>query len=226
MHDHRAALGQELLSAPTDVMRKYLEHFSSDAALFIDHLNVAARAWEAYSELAVRLEDERQELVWSAAYLLNGINAALISTRLLLAGYIVASGNQARHALESLAFGVLIAYPKTGAYAQWKKGHSLEYKALEYLSKKKNAELCGVNQKNVDELRAQAKWFDVFSHPSRAALASIWNPVEGGGWSVGSLFVEEHLPQYRQEMANRVSLAQLLLNAIAGTHAGNAPYKS
>jgi hypothetical protein len=63
----------------------------------------------------------------------------------------------------------------------WKRGNRLEYKALEYLSRSKNAKLCGVNGVAAQELKNQAKWFDDFSHPSKSALTSVWVPGVGGG---------------------------------------------
>jgi hypothetical protein len=92
-------LERELLQASTEVMLQYFEHFKGDAYEFIDELNLAILAWELYSELAVKHEADHEELVWSSTYFLNSINATLISTRLFLSGYIVASGNQARHAI-------------------------------------------------------------------------------------------------------------------------------
>lgn len=198
-------------------MRQYLAHFQKQADEFVGHVTHATNAWKQYSTVAVKREATQGELGWSAAYFLNAINAALISTRLFLSGFLVPSGNQARHSLESLAFGVLLPFPKTGTYREWKKGHAIEYKALEYLAR--NAEHCGVQKKNVEALIKQAKWFDHYSHPSRMALAAFWKPGTGGGWNVGALFAEDRLPQYRKEMANRISLVRLLTHTIAGTHA-------
>jgi hypothetical protein len=217
MNDYRNNFESELLEAPTAVMRQYLAHFEGDAHRFVGKLTESANVWEQYEVAAVKHEKNKPELEWSAAYFLNAANATLISTRLFLSGYIVPSGNQARHALESMAFGVLLCFPRTCVFQEWKKGHAIEYKALEQLAK--NAKHCGVNKRSAEALKKQTKWFDHYSHPSRPALAAIWKPGQQGGWNLGALFVDELLPQYRKEMTNRISLAQLLGHTIAGTHA-------
>jgi hypothetical protein len=212
---------RELLGSPTEVMQQYLTYFKEDANTFVNGLHETTNIWDQYANMAVKRENQQEELMWSAAYFFNAINSTLVSTRLFLSGYIAPSGNLARQALESLAFAVLLAFQNTGTYREWKKGHASEHKALGRLAR--NAKHCGVNVDNTRELDRQAKWFDQYSHPSRLALATIWMPscqeYPEGGWNVGALFVEQHLEQYRKEMVNRVSLAGLLTNTIAGTHA-------
>jgi len=218
MNDYPKILASELLDAPTEVMYRYLAHFEGDAYEFIGKLAQAANVWEQFQAVAAKHEEKKPELTWSTAYFLNAVSAALISTRLFLSGYIVPSGNQARHAIESMAFGVLLCFPRTGTFQQWSKGRNIEYKALELLAK--HAEHCGVNKVDAESLRKQAKWFDQYSHPSRLALSGVvLKPVQQGAWNLGALFVDDHLPQYRQEMANRVSSAELLGHTIAGAHA-------
>lgn len=123
----------ELLDAQTNVMRNYLEHFNHEVSDFIGKLAQAARCWENYGKQAVEHENEHEEPVWSTAYFLNAINSALVSTRLFLSGYLVPSGNQVRYSIESLAFAVLLAFPATGAYSEWRQGRDIEHKAVERL---------------------------------------------------------------------------------------------
>uniref|UniRef100_E6QQ32 Uncharacterized protein n=1 Tax=mine drainage metagenome TaxID=410659 RepID=E6QQ32_9ZZZZ len=140
---------------------------------------------------------------------------------MFLSGYFVPSGNLARQSIESLAFASLLPFPATGAYKKWKAGHADEYKAVGNLAR--NAKHTGMIKDNVHNLSEQAKWFDQFSHASRIGLATIFLPPNDeypeGVWNVGAVFVEDYLEQYRKEMSNRISLTDLLSNAIAGTHA-------
>ena len=200
----------ELLGTPTAVMNQYLAHFGEATIDFLKQLESACVHIDKY----VDANAAEPRLVWSAAYFLNSINTALISTRLFLQGYIVASGNQARHCVESLAFGVLLPFPATGAFRDWNAGRDIEHKALERLVR--SAEQCGIKKQNVEALRAQAKWFDTYSHPSRLVLASAWVPETG--WELGALFDESKLAAYRKEMTNRVSLGRLISRTITGTH--------
>jgi hypothetical protein len=119
-------------------MKQYLTHFTDGTRKFVLGLEAAARTWETY--VAANAQ-HLPEVTWSAAYFLNAINCALISTRLFLEGYIVASGNQARQSVESLAFAVLLPFPRTGAYRDWDAGKNIEYTALARLGR--NAEQCG-----------------------------------------------------------------------------------
>jgi hypothetical protein len=203
----------ELLGAPTQVMQEYLLHFKEGADQFLSGLEAASVVWDRYVEAGAG-DQQEPRVVWSAAYFLNSINCALISTRLFLQGFIVASGNQARHAVESLAFGVLLPFPATGAFRDWNAGKEIEYKALERLAR--SAEHCGIRRQNVEALKRQAKWFDKYSHPSRLVLASAWVP--DSGWNLGALFDKQKLAEYSKEMSNRISMTRLLTRTIAGTH--------
>jgi len=133
--------------------------------------------------------------------------------RLLLSGYLIPSGNQSRHSVESMAFGVLLPFPNTHAFHDWDGEKSVEHKALERLSR--NAETCGVSKSATQEVAEQAKWFDQFSHPSRIALATLSDPEHG--FSIGSSFVLGRLPFYKKDVDNRVSLARLIGRTMVGT---------
>ncbi len=113
---------RELLGTPTDVMRQYLVHFEDDTHKFIAGLIKASGVWQKYQIAGVEREKNQQELIWSAAYFLQAINSALISTRLFLSGYFVPSGNLARQSIESLAFASLLPFPATGAYKNGRLG--------------------------------------------------------------------------------------------------------
>jgi len=217
MTDLKETLRQELLGQGRVVLHQYLTHLKTESETFIDKLAAATSLWQAYSEASVKLESRRPDLTWSTAYFLSAVNSTLVSTRLLLSGFIVPSGNQARFSIEATAFAILLAYPETGAYRDWQKKHAIEHKALERLAR--NSGKCDVNAKSIEALKKQAKHYYAYSHPSRLALAAIWNPSPGAGWNVGALFTEELLDGYRKEMENRVSLCKLMANAIAGTHA-------
>jgi hypothetical protein len=195
-------------------MGRYLEQFGSNASDFIDGLTGAMVACTAYA--ALQAEPQSAEgFAWSQVHFLNAINCTLISTRLFLSGYLVASGNQSRQAIESLAFGVLLPFPKTGVYREFKMGRDIEHKALEWLVR--NAAHCGATRTNVEAVRKQAKFFDKYSHPSRLALASTWGRHLDNGFSLGAAYVPDYLPQYKKEMTNRVSLTRLLSGTIKGT---------
>ena len=199
-------------------MRSFLAVFQRDADVFVHELARATKIWDDYSKAAVsKGPDADQHLAWSAAYFVNGLSAALVSTRQFLGGYLASSGNQARHSVESLSFGVLLAFPATGTYRQFEKGHAIEYRAPMRLVK--HAKLCGVDKESASRLLEQAKWFDHYSHASRMSLAAIWDHTGSGGFNIGAVYSETYMDQYRKEMTNRVSLARLFSNAIAGTHA-------
>ena len=91
--DYRSEFSNELLGTPSAVMEQYLEHFSNQANDFITGLVRAMQAWNEYYSLQGG-EQTAEALAWSKLHFLNAINCAVISTRLFLAGYLVASGNQ------------------------------------------------------------------------------------------------------------------------------------
>lgn len=128
--DVDAIVRGELFDSPTVEMNLFLQHFEAAAQQFAVELAAAIRVWRAYQDAVVPLEEKKPHLIWSAAYLLNGLNAALVSTRLFLQGYLPASGNQVRHGLESMAFGILLAFPATNAFRDFEAGRQREHKAL------------------------------------------------------------------------------------------------
>jgi hypothetical protein len=157
----RDEITKDLLGFPTAVMEKYLAHFKDDAEQFITGLVRATELTNKYFTAESLGDAQSSEgLAWSKAYFLYAVNCALISTRLFLSGYLVASGNQARQAVESLAFAVLVPFPTTGMYREFKAGRSIEYKALDWLPR--NATHCGANKTSVEALRKQAKFFDIW----------------------------------------------------------------
>jgi hypothetical protein len=111
--DYRSEFSGELLGTPSAVMGRYLEQFGNNASDFINGLAGAMTACTAYAALQAA-PPSAEGFAWSQVHFLNAINCTLISTRLFLSGYLVASGNQSRQAIESLAFGVLLPFPKTG----------------------------------------------------------------------------------------------------------------
>jgi hypothetical protein len=195
--DHRLEFSSELLGSRSAVMDLYLEHFANDGNNFISGLVNAMRAWNEYSESQSE-ERAAEAFAWSQMYFLNAVNCALISTRLFLSGYLVASGNQSRQAVESIAFGILLPFPKTGAYREFRAGHNIEHKAMEWLVR--NAAHCGTTRQNVEAFRKQAQFFDKYSHPSRLGSASTWGGNLDNGFTLGAAFVPDYLPQYRKEM--------------------------
>jgi hypothetical protein len=219
MNDLRSQIAHEVIGEPTETMRRYLSHFGGEADSFIGQLTAAAETWEKYSSIksTKHTEEHTRALGISGAYFLNSINAALVSMRLLLSGFLIASGNASRHGVESLAFGILLPFPNSHAFRDWDEGKGIEHKAIERLIR--NAETCGVRKGAVQELAKQAKWFDQFSHPSRIAIANLSDPDTEPGFFIGSTFVEKRLPFYKKDADNRISLAKFIDNTIRGTAA-------
>lgn len=206
----------EVYAGSHQVFLSFLKHFDRDAEEFVNRLTLAAKVWLSFE----RAKGEREELAWASAFFLNSINSTATSVRLFLTGYIVPSGNLVRHALESLAMGIMLPVPETGCYEDFRAERAIEHKAIERL--RRNADHLDANREAIQNLLEVAGWYDQYSHPSRLSLGMATISVGSDGlpqFSVGAEYSSDKIEQYKKEMLGRMSLAELIGNAIAGSHA-------
>ncbi|WP_230945154.1 hypothetical protein [Burkholderia territorii] len=152
------------------------------------------------------------------------IDDLTVSTKLLTAGKLPASGNVMRQALEGLAMAILcstddllvIDQPKDKRPVQaryWEKfmrGDSRVQGQHALCQLGWNAEKLGVNADGVKLLQRAQKFFHPFSHCGQLAIASRAALEHPGRFHIGGHFEEAKLSGYRIHLEQHIGLCGLL----------------
>ncbi len=204
----------ELTGNLDDVKQEFMAHFGADLERFIDSTAQAFLSWVKLD--AASGGNEERAIVSGLVF--SAITLHIISTRLFLTGYIVAAGNIQRQVLETLALALLSSCKSLDVLARFLNDtYSANSAVRDAL---RHADKMNVNKDSLTVLRGARDFYHMYSHPSKATLAShIRFSDEGRAIYVGSSFDAGKLGQYRKEMASRVNLAQVIPNFVGGVQA-------
>ncbi len=204
----------ELTGNLDDVKQEFMAHFGADLERFIDSTAHAFLRWVKLD--AASGGNEERAIVSGLVF--SAITLHIISMRLFLTGYIVAAGNIQRQVLETLALALLSSCKSLDVLARFLNdtysANNAVRDALRHADKMK------VNKDSLTVLRDARDFYHLYSHPSKATLAShIRFSDKVRAIYVGSSFDAGKLEQYRKEMASRVNLAQVIPNFVGGVQA-------
>lgn len=204
----------ELTGNLDDVKQEFMAHFGADLERFIDSTAHAFLRWVKLD--AASGGNEERAIVSGLVF--SAITLHIISMRLFLTGYIVAAGNIQRQVLETLALALLSSCKSLDVLARFLNDtYSANNAVRDAL---RHADKMNVNKDSLTVLRDARDFYHMYSHPSKATLAShIRFSDEGRAIYVGSSFDAGKLEQYRKEMASRVNLAQVIPNFVGGVQA-------
>jgi hypothetical protein len=208
--DFESVFREVIFGRDEAISKQFLEHFSGYAKEFHTQITIAANVWLAFQRVA----GDRKDLAYTSGYFLNCINCAAISVKLLLNGYLVPSGNLCRNAIESLAIAILISVPETRCFELLMEGKEFAHQSVYLLQK--HAALVGVKPEAIGSLITNYKFFHQYSHSSLLSLSSVIISPEAS--NIGAVFVGDRLDGYTTELENRINLAKLITNGIAGLH--------
>ena len=204
----------ELTGNLDDVKQEFMAHFGADLERFIDSTAHAFLRWVKLD--AASGGNEERAIVSGLVF--SAITLHIISMRLFLTGYIVAAGNIQRQVLETLALALLSSCKSLDVLARFLNdtysANNAVRDALRHADKMK------VNKDSLTVLRDARDFYHLYSHPSKATLAShIRFSDKVRAIYVGSSFDAGKLEQYRKEVASRVNLAQVIPNFVGGVQA-------
>lgn len=204
----------ELTGNLDDVKQEFMAHFGADLERFIDSTAHAFLRWVKLD--AASGGNEERAIVSGLVF--SAITLHIISMRLFLTGYIVAAGNIQRQVLETLALALLSSCKSLDVLARFLNdtysANNAVRDALRHADKMK------VNKDSLTVLRDARDFYHLYSHPSKATLAShIRFSDKVRAIYVGSSFDAGKLEQYRKEMVSRVNLAQVIPNFVGGVQA-------
>lgn len=192
-----------------EIRNRFVQTYGDRLEAFVGHMANAFLAWE---RLDARItKDEPSAHITALVY--GALHTHVVAMKLLLEGLFVPSGNSQRYVLESIATALLVSQPSLGYLDRYIRNVYSTTKAIRDVTR--NAATLGLNRAALATLQQQSKLYDLCSHPTQFASASLMtlipeNPqtVLGGHFDEGKTFA------YEKEIASRTSLASLFPNFI------------
>ncbi|WP_175704681.1 hypothetical protein [Burkholderia ambifaria] len=222
---------QELLDADQGVRDAFARALEPELNDLAAALAESFRRLQPVLEAGERVNLPRTNLMIALAF--GVIDDIVVSTKLLMAGKLPASGNVMRQALEGLAMALLCSTddllvierkdnrpPVQAHYWQkFMKGDSRVQgqHALRQLAW--NAGVLGVNPDGVTGLQRAQKFFHPFSHCGQLAIASRTALEHPGRFHIGGHFEEAKLRGYRIHMEQHIGLCSILPQLLDRLHA-------
>ena len=192
-----------------EIRHRFVQSYGDQLEAFVDHMAKAFSAWERLD--AQITKDEPSAHI--AALVYGALHTHVVAMKLLLEGLFVPAGNSQRYVLERIAMALLVSQPSLGYLSRYMHGTYSTTKAIRDVVR--HADTLRLNREALATLQQHSKLYDLCSHPTQFASASLMtlipeNPqtVLGGHFDEGKTFA------YEKEIASRTSLASLFPNFI------------
>ncbi|MDH5835360.1 hypothetical protein [Luteimonas kalidii] len=201
----RILLGME----DAEIRYRFLLDYNDQLENFVGHMVNAFLAWE---RLDARItKDEPSAHLTALVY--GALHTHLVAMKLLLEGLLVPSGNSQRYVLESIATALLLSRPSLGYLDRYVKNTYSTTKAIRDVTK--HAKTLGLEKSALATLSQRSKLYDLCSHPTQFASASLLTlQAENPQTVLGGHFDEGKALAYDNEISSRTSLAGLFPNII------------
>lgn len=183
-----------------DVRGLFLNVFKGDAEKFCDQMAEAAAMWKLSLDSAT---DQSRVLVTSLVFI--AIKLYVESLKLFLMGHTIASGNLMRQTVETIALALLCSHKDLTVRELFLKNRYSTQRSIIHL--KGEYKKVGIPREAVLELEKTQSFFHKMSHPSMMTIA-LAKPFGADAVFIGAGFDPEKLPQYKQDVAARLNLAE------------------
>jgi hypothetical protein len=192
-----------------EVFERYLEEFGEEVGEFIEHMSIAFMSWQTLDSNVQG--DEKKAYVSASVY--NAITLQILSMRLLLLGYGVASGNLQRQVFEAIALAFLFSGKSVGVLERFMRDEYQTMSAMKDVVE--YSDILHLNREGLEALKKGRIFYHNYSHPTKMTIASYVSFQELGLY-VGASFDEGKVEAYRKEVEGRVSLASTFHNFVEG----------
>jgi ABC-type transport system involved in cytochrome bd biosynthesis fused ATPase/permease subunit len=193
----------------TDVRLSFLEKYKDQIDRFVDNMSQAFLNWRSLDSISSI--NEKKAHVSALVY--SSINLHVVSMKLFLSGYSVASGNLERQTIEIIALAILCSYKNLKILDRYIQNSYSANKALRDLSKySKN---CGLNKQSTSQLIKARDHFHAHSHPSYITVGSNFSFGDQHLY-LGASFDSGKIEFYNKDVASRLSLSSVFNNYIDG----------
>lgn len=217
------AICKELFDDDRWIKDEFAERFSVEALKLSEALAVAFRFFPRLDALS---RDGDEHAAFVSGFVFGIFDDLVVSSKLLISGKMIASGNLMRQAIEGVAVSILCA-SQVPVFVQHGKGRARvsvpvtywrkvrdrapivhSHRSLDHLEL--NADELGVSRAAIKRLKDARHFYHQFSHPSQLGMASRMSMGEAGSIFIGGNFDEAKLKAYRVEFAERTGLCSIL----------------
>lgn len=202
---------EEILGDNKEIKREFQLNFTTEIERFIRALANAVIAWRNLDDL--KSNNTRKPAC--SAFVFVTITNLLLSMKLLIEGYLIASGNLLRQVAECMPMPLLLACEELDVYERFEKDQYSTNKSIQDAIR--NFNKLSVIKHALEDLKETQKWYDGYSHPSKRTLAA-YTPFNGQrGLYVGVSFDKGKIEAYKKEIGLRVDMAEGIPNIVQGT---------
>jgi len=209
----RTTIEREVTEDTPEIRRQFLNHFKQEALDFVEHACRAFQGWQNLESLIAG--DVKRAHV--AALVYTAINLHILSFKLFLCGYPIASGNLQRQVIETIAVAILSSHRSLDVLDRYINRTYSANKALRDLRRHKKK--LGLNDDGINGLEKGLNFYHNYSHLTQMTVAEQIR-FEDQALQLGASFDPEKLAEYRNEIKSKISLGRVLMNVIQGV-AGN-----
>lgn len=201
---------EELIGkADAKVQLQFISAFESEIEQFLQEMTLAFGAWKKLDQSVTK---DRYTMVVTA-YAYGALHHHLLSMKLLICGYFVASGNAERYVLECIATAILAASDPSLRKRILEGKYTTSNSAKHLI---RNADRLGLDKEAIERIGKGIRHYDQFSHPSLLALGTT--SVTLGSRSpetlLGVHYDQGKKKAYDFEVSSRVGIASILPNFI------------
>lgn len=192
-----------------EIRHRFVQTYGDRLEDFVGHMANAFLAWERLD--AQITKDEPSAHVTALVY--GALHTHVVAMKLLLEGLFVPSGNSQRYVLESIATALLVSKPSLGILDRYVRNTYSTTKAIRDVAR--HAGTLRLDREALAALRQHSKLYDLCSHPTQFASASLMTLVPENPQTVlGGHFDEGKTFAYEKEISSRTSLASTFPNFI------------
>jgi hypothetical protein len=192
-------------SSNASFQAEFRKHLGPQVEAFVEGLTAAYHRYETMEAPG----DDDYRAAWVQAFFYSSINSLVVSTHLLVSGYLIQSGNTMRQFAEGMAMGLLCAHPSIDVFERFRRDPTRfnTHKALETANKRRNRRLLDLDPEGWKKLMDITGFYDQYSHVSALGVATL-SMFSGEGVVLGSEFDDAKLEMYELELRRRSSATE------------------
>jgi hypothetical protein len=199
----------DLQSPDAEARSEFFAHFGTEAKEFTNYTAAALDKWSSLHD-AVPEDDHRRRAI--VAILFTAINLHTSSFKLFMSGHTVAAGSLFRQVLESVSMALLCSAKGQTVLDRFLEDKYKTNKAVQHLVS--NHKAANVKHDAVEVLKNANNFYHKYAHLTKLTIATGANFELGGVPNIGAFFDPAKAPEYKKEVAGRVSLAKVFPNLI------------
>ncbi len=209
MSNHVDLMRAELSQWNIRVFERFVERFEDDIEAIAASVADAYEHWRAF-DASINGNENR---AYISGLIYGALSLHVSSTKLLIWGHLVPSGNTMRQVLEIIAMAFLASGPGLDFLERYTQGHYSTHLAIRDVIR--HADRLNLDLGALEILKKSQKFYDNFSHPTLMTLGTLME-YDSGTTVFGASFDEGKIDAYEKEIMTRMQVAALFPNFIHG----------